>query len=153
MPHWDLFTPRRLCSHAKVTIRSSQSSYTDWNIDSNVLAWNSAPASCPGQAGTLRLPILTLSFIKPLLVHDYLGRSWRCCLQQGQHKQTQTTQTSLWSGQAKFILVHFNNAEGRSDPPGTLTAETCCWLAGRGMEQLFRRSFNVFWILLGDREG
>lgn len=57
---------------------------------------------------------------------------------------TETTQTSLCSGWEKYILVHFNNAEGRTDPPGTLTAETCCWLAGRGMKQLFRRSFNVF---------
>lgn len=32
-----------------------------------------------------QLPTLTLGFIKPLLAHDYLGRSWRC-LQPRQYK-------------------------------------------------------------------
>lgn len=141
-PHWDLFTPSSLYSHAKVTVRSSQSSYIEWNTDSNALAWNSAPArrvaaSSPGQAGTSRLPALTLGFIKPLLVLAYLQRSWRCYLQLRQHKlpsvlggktMSWSTLTMLKAGlthQGPWLLrpaVGWQEEEWNSSSEGVLTS-------------------------------
>lgn len=146
-PRWDLLTPSSLCSRAKVAVRLSQSSYTEWNIDSNALAWNSAPASrvagsSPGRLGPAGsqnsgLPQTSLS---PCLPWKHLEML----------PSTETTQTSLCSGWEKFILVQFNSAEGRTDPPGTLrpavgwqgeewnsssegvlTSSEFCWVTGR----------------------
>lgn len=136
MPHWDLLTPSSLCSHAKVTVRLSQSSFTEWNIDSNVLAeilhqpgeWQAGPwAGWDQQAPNSHsgLPQTSLSPCLPWKELEMLPSA-------------KTTQTSLCSGWEKFLLVHLNSAEGRTDPPGTLRPA-----AGReGSETALQKEFQ-----------